>query len=226
MQSKENFKKHFQEPLSIDDKYFEQTYDKKMPSKYDTHCSRIKSIFSKRWHPQTKRNEYESTFSLINWNALEEKEKKLHTVSKCMMCYNMHYDLQCTFPAQPVHKMEPEIITSVNTSRDTFIKTVTASADRVCIPKFGQTFIETLIKTKKVDKHKDKVENRRLKRELLRKCRDESNDVLHKMPYAKYRCGNTSPLLLLQAKPRPICLTPTPVITIPRHTIHNYIIIA
>ena len=95
------------------------------------------------------------------------------------MCHTMHYDLQCTCPAQPVYK-QAETIASATTNKDAFIKTVIASADRLCVPHFVPTFIETLIKTKKVDKHTNKVENRRKKRELLRQCRDECNDVLQK----------------------------------------------
>ena len=143
------------------------------------HCKRMKDFFSKKWHPQTNKIEYETAFAVTKWNGLKEEEKKLHTVSECMMCHTMHYDLQCTCPAQPVYK-QAETIASATTNKDAFIKTVIASADRLCVPHFVPTFIETLIKTKKVDKHTNKVENRRKKRELLRQCRDECNDVLQK----------------------------------------------
>ena len=58
------FRRLYQKPLHINDKYFLTKHGKKYPSKFETDRKKIKAAFLKKWHPQTNKDKYLKTFSV------------------------------------------------------------------------------------------------------------------------------------------------------------------
>ena len=65
-------------------------------------CNKILDNFSNKWHPQSKRLVYLSTFSTENWKRLTNSEKEKHTLAFCGACFNSYQTLQECFPGKPV----------------------------------------------------------------------------------------------------------------------------
>ena len=77
---------------------------------FDRKCSPLLEFMKKKWHPSTKRVEYLSTFSIVEWKSLSGTQKQVHTLANCVACYCSHQDLQESFPGKPVFLPPPPII--------------------------------------------------------------------------------------------------------------------
>ena len=128
----------------------------------------IVAVFQKKWHPQSKKDMYEQSFSFENWKSLSTKEKEMHTLAECTMCFQKHYDLQCTFPAAPIYTPTLSPIQNKISSENEFILAAISTVDKVCLPAFGRTFIESLTKSHHIEKHKSKTEKRKERRQKTR----------------------------------------------------------
>ena len=167
--NEEDFKTFFQSSLHINEEYFLQKHGKKSPSKYKKNLKEIVAVFHKKWHPQSNKDMYEQTFSFENWKSLTTKEKEMHTLAECTMCFQKHYDLQCTFPAAPIYTPTLSPIQNKISSENEFILAAISTVDKVCLPAFGRTFLESLTKSHHIEKHKSKNQKRNRKLGLYTK---------------------------------------------------------
>ena len=70
---------------------------------FDKNCESILNMFRKKWHPHTRRLDYETTFSVASWKSLAEEKKREHTLSNCVSCSKEFPELQMAFPGKPTY---------------------------------------------------------------------------------------------------------------------------
>ena len=85
--SEEEFKSTFQAPLKLEDNFFQRRSDGRTCSSYETHVKAMRSMFSKRWHPQSGKSEYEIKFAVDAWKSLTPQEKEHHSLEQCKQCF-------------------------------------------------------------------------------------------------------------------------------------------
>ena len=161
--------------------YFEAQHN---GSLFERHCTKVISIWSKKWHPKEAREKYESTFSTDRWKAMITQEKQKHRLTNCIQCFKHHQEEQMSFPQGPY--FDPEPVVTVNTSLLSSLgkKKGTTEALKHLDTAFhqltGQTFVDALAKNSKVDLQKKptKTERNKKHRELCRKIRDKENKAI------------------------------------------------
>lgn len=55
------------------------------------------------------RKKYLDTFSIARWHELPVAERKEHTLSNCIRCFEKHYDSQFSFPLKPKFTHNPPV---------------------------------------------------------------------------------------------------------------------
>lgn len=126
------------------------------------------------------RDAYVNTFSSKKWSELPDSEKKEHRLSNCTQCFELHEELQASFPLKPVHRPEQPIVT-VHTDAlqrqgvKAFTTNLLAELDRVYNSEANTSFTDALLKTKtsglerKKTKEQKRKEKRATHRELTKK---------------------------------------------------------
>ena len=162
--------------------YFARSHEGKYPCPYERHCTTIKQAFSKRWHPQSCRYDYHKAFSINVWEQLSQIQKSKHSLAKCDECFKSFYHLQNSFPLKPVYNSESSFAIDLPDTMDekSFVEFSTEQLDNECTQRYGHSYVDSLIKCKKVAKRKTKSQQVKENRELLRKCRDAVNTDLYK----------------------------------------------
>ena len=108
--SVDDFKSLFQAPLKLEDSYFQRKSDGRTCSSYETHAKTMRNMFSKRWHPQSQKSEYEATFAVDTWKSLTVQQREHHTLQQCKQCFTGFYNHQSIFPAMPIYMATSEVI--------------------------------------------------------------------------------------------------------------------
>ena len=91
------------EQFGVPQSYFDSRNTK--ASQFERVCDSIWKIWSKKWHPNNSRQEYEITFATQKWKDLSEEQQQKHTLEKCKACERLH-DLQMAFPQGPHYEGE------------------------------------------------------------------------------------------------------------------------
>ena len=131
--------------------------------------------FSKKWHPQSSRQEYITTFSISKWNELPITVKKIHTISNCDARYNSYSFLQSTYPGKPLHEPEPQVVQQLPplTKEKELTRIVLSELNPVWENRFNHTFTENLPKipeinlARKITKMEHKKEERGRKQQIV-----------------------------------------------------------
>lgn len=113
------------------------------------------------------RDLYLSTFSLAQWSALPSTEKKGHTLSNCVRCYEMHEEQQRSFPLKPLYQPQPVLVVNQGALQRQGIKTFTGNVlkelNRVYEDEATTSFTDSLLKTKSLGLERKKTANEKRK---------------------------------------------------------------
>jgi len=170
--------------------YFQDREGRDSP--FDRNCRKIQHRFCQKWHPSAEsRCEYMATFSIENWKQLPLHLKRTHTMSNCQGCLLQHSDLQSRFPGYKHDENAPvtQYIKAVQQQVETFSERLAVNQDvaklatrqalnelnETSTQALGYTFTEAIVNhcpEEKVQKKLTETEWKRVKRKLIRNCRD------------------------------------------------------
>ena len=51
----------------------------------------MRSMFSKQWHPQSGKSEYEIKFAVDTWKSLTPQENEHHSLEQCKQCFTPRF---------------------------------------------------------------------------------------------------------------------------------------
>lgn len=102
-----NFRGQFS-TYSFPDDYFE-VRGKDKTTQFDRDCTKILDSFKLKFLAGGRgdRKKYLDTFSIAKWHQLPVVERKEHTLSNCIRCFEKHYDSQRSFPLKPMFTHKP-----------------------------------------------------------------------------------------------------------------------
>ena len=142
----------------------------------------MRSMFSKRWHPQSGKSEYEITFAVDAWKSFTPQEKQYHSLEQCKQCYTDFYNVQSIFPAKPIYMATCNIVTvnkPVEMKEKSFIEVAVQSLNEVCQKEFHHNFIDSLLSCQPgIELQKTKSEKKAERRKIMKQCRDACNKEL------------------------------------------------
>ena len=99
-----NFKEQFSGTYNFPEGYFTVS-DGHNRTQFDRDCNKILDGFRFKF---LDRESYLTTFSNYSkWCELSVAEKKLHTLTKCARCYELHQKSQISFPLKPIYHHKP-----------------------------------------------------------------------------------------------------------------------
>ena len=180
--SEDDFKSLFQAPLKLEDSYFQRKSDGRTCSSYETRVKAMRNMFSKRWHPQSQKSEYEGTFAVDTWKSLTVQEREHHNLQQCKQCYTGFYNHQSIFPAMPIYMATSEVIIinkPAEMREKSFIKVAVESLNKVCQKEFNHNFIDSLVSCQPgIEQQKTKSEKKAERRKIMKQCRDACNKEL------------------------------------------------
>ena len=108
------------------------------------------STFNKKWHPQSLKETFLSTFSLTAWTRLPLEEKSKHTLQNCSACHTQHLSLTRAFPDRKGNTKLQNKVPMI-----TFNKQDLSSSDQfgkkalkaICGEQFNKTVQEVICET-------------------------------------------------------------------------------
>jgi hypothetical protein len=113
---------------SFPDDYFETT-GKDKTTQFDRDCSKILDGFKMKFLAGGRgdRKKYLDTFSGAKWHRLPVVEKKEHSLSNCIRCFEQRYDIQRSFPLKPMFTHKPLIAVDLDALQRQGIKKFTGN---------------------------------------------------------------------------------------------------
>ena len=66
--------------------------------------SSITKMFSRKWHPNSSKQEYLCSFAIEKWTSLESSENTTHSIRACKACETKYHQLSQSFPLRSAQK--------------------------------------------------------------------------------------------------------------------------
>lgn len=97
--------------FSFPDNYFE-IGGKDKATQFDRDCTKILDSFKLKFLAGGRgdRQKYLSTFFIARWHELSVAERKEHSLSNCIRCFEKYYDCQHSFPLKPMFTHKPPVV--------------------------------------------------------------------------------------------------------------------
>ena len=166
-------------------------------SNFEKHgVNSVLAAFNAKWCSKQARQEYITTFSLQKWKALPDTIKKAHSISKCIACSIEHNSLQTAIPLKPLFVYNAPTQCNVESQGNSvdkltgkqFVQRHYKQFDSYCLASTGKPFSEiALSNVCDIKKGLNQA-----KRDSMRKCRDESNQVLSENALIRVHSQNVS----------------------------------
>ena len=195
-----NFRAMFDSDNHLPEEDFSVRGRKNM-TKFDRHCDKILDCYRLKFRRGGDRQSYLDTFSHSKWCELPDSEKEMHSISKCIRCFQLHKESQHSFPLNPTFNYTPVATPSVATpsvatsssqsfinkdaARGAFQKVGANKFDDKLVAQFrefyeedlGRSFTESMSKTKSsgLETKKTKKEKRKYKVKIQKECIKEIN---------------------------------------------------
>ena len=161
------FREQFGSTFSLTDPYFKVS-DKKSTSQFDRDCKKIMDGFSGKFPVNTDRKTYVKTFS--EWGKLSLEEKKKHSLSSCDRCFELHRDMQESFPLKPFYQPKPKVIIDHEALQTLGVKRFTSGLiselNQMYEDEASTSFTDALVQSKSSGLERKKSRNERRKEKL------------------------------------------------------------
>lgn len=184
-----NFKFQFSTCSSygIPDGYFD-SQDKHNQTQFDRDCSKILDGFKSKFRSDIGlgRDRYLQTFSFSKWAELFSIEKSQHTLGRCNRCYEIHKELQGSYPLKPFYQAQPVVEVNTDFLKQQGVKKFTtnvlAELNRVYVNEGGPSFTDALVTTKSsgLERKKTSYEKRKEKRKIEKEVVKAVNESFSK----------------------------------------------
>ena len=175
------FKEQFSASYSFPEGYFNESgQNKKSP--FDRDCNRILDGFSMVFPTKCEKKSYISTFSDSKWRELPVAERKLHSLSKCVRCYERHQQIQLLFPLKPAYYHKPIVTLDQEAMKTLGLKKFTTGVltelNRVYETEASTSFNDVVVSTSSsgLEKKRGKKEKRREKVKLQKEVVKSVNE--------------------------------------------------
>ena len=163
--------------FGIPDGYFDPK-GKEGLSQFDRDCDKVVKAFKSKWPSgyNIHKEEYLTKFSNAKWSELSNVEKSRHTLSNCTKCHESYFTYQRAFPLKLV-QIDRDALQRQGVKK--FTAKVLAEINNVYEEEAGTSFRDAIVldKSIKLEKKKNKYENRKDKRraqkqftEVVNKC--------------------------------------------------------
>ena len=168
--------------FGVEQSYFDPNNTK--PSQFKCDCDSILKIWSKKWHPSTTRQEYETTFSIQKWKDMSAEQQQKHTLEKCRAPERCYHKLQMAFPQGPHYEGEKILSINIDELDITGKKQGACKALREINSSFSEvfntSFTDSIVRCGDSDLRKkvSRKESKSKLRNVYRKCRDQENIAL------------------------------------------------
>ena len=168
-----------------------QTAKKRFPA--------INKVFNKKWHPDTAKKLYLTTYSTSNWQALPESEKQQHSLRECTACTASCGSLYNCFPSGKKATKENTITLTVekNSAPEKVGKYVLSQLGSFVEKQTGASLQEILANTpksnltQKPSSNKKLDEKRKVEREFRKKIETEYEKMDTNLVMANRMSWNT-----------------------------------
>ena len=152
------FKEQFSSTYSFTEDYF--SVRSKNTTQFDRDCNKILDGFKSKLS-------YLNTFSYSKWCELPITERRQHSLSNCVRCYELHRDSQQSFPLKPTYHNEAIVKVNQDAMQRLGVKKFTTSVltelNRVYEVEASTSFSDALVTTDScgLEKKKSQKDKRR-----------------------------------------------------------------
>lgn len=122
---------------SFPDNYFE-VRGKDKTTQFDRDCTKILDSFKLKFRAGGRGDgqKYLDTFSRARWHKLPVVERKEHSLSNCIRCFEKHFDSQRSFPLKPMFTHKPLVTVDQDSLQRQGIKKFTGNV----LTELNQTY--------------------------------------------------------------------------------------
>ena len=146
-----NFKEQFSGTFCLPPSYFNVSGKSNM-TQFDRDCNKILDGFKSKFLQGCDKESYLNNFSHSKWCELPEIERRQHSLSRCVRCYELHKDSQQSFPLKPTYHPKPLVSVDHDAMQRLGLKKFTtgvlAELNRVYDMEASTSFTDALVKTK------------------------------------------------------------------------------
>ena len=165
------FKEQFSSTCSFPADYF--AVSSKNMTQFDRDCNKILDGFKSKFPPGCDKESYLNTFSHAKWCELPEAEKRQHSLSNCVRCYELHKDIQQYFPLKPAFHHKPIVTVDHDAVQRLGVKKFTTGVltelNRVYEVQASTSFTDALVRSDSSGLEKKSQKEKRRERVKLQK---------------------------------------------------------
>ena len=175
-----NFKMQFGSNCLPED-YFSVSGYKNM-TKFERDCNKILDGFKSRFLQGGDKESYLETFSHSKWCELSVAERNLHSISKCVRCFELHKESQHSFPLKPTYIHKPMVTVDQDALQRLGVKKFTAGLltelNQVYEAEASTSFTDALVQIKSsgLEKKKSQKEKRKEKAQMQKELTKSVNE--------------------------------------------------
>ena len=140
---------------------------------FERYVEAVHAAFLAKWHPKEARQVYIDTFSLAEWQKMDQQTQSRHSVSNCIACAVQNSKLQLSMPMRPVFKPENKenlYGPHKQVSEKQFARAHFDKINSLCLASTGKPFAEVAVNH--IGPIKRVVNNR------MKQCTAECNNAL------------------------------------------------